>query len=125
MGSPCTGNAECEGCSTVKCESALFLVRRREVWIRRWKADKTFVVHISELVGETPRLDVHVFFNLGQDLTLHGFGVGDRFEASHEMLHRQKKLDHAFAPAELDAFHNLTYLIRPPNQALASPEATH
>lgn len=87
--------------------------------------DRSLVVHISELVGETPRLDVHVFFNLGPDLTLHGFGVGDRFEASHEMLHRQKKLDHAFAPAELDAFHNLTYLIRPPNKALASPEATH
>ncbi len=77
--------------------------------------ERSLVVHVSELVGATPRLDVHVYFNLGPDLSLRGFGVGDRFEASHEELHRQGKLDHAFTPAELDTFHNLTYLTRPPS----------
>jgi hypothetical protein len=76
--------------------------------------DRSLVVHISELVGATPRLDVHVYFNLGPDLSLRGFGVGDRFESSHEELHGQGKLDHAFTAAELDTFHNLTYLTRPP-----------
>jgi hypothetical protein len=28
-------------------------------------------------------------------------------------LHRQGRLDHAFSPAELDAFRNLTFLTRP------------
>jgi hypothetical protein len=76
--------------------------------------DRSLIVHVSELVGATPRLDVHVFFSLGPDLSLRGFGVGDRFEALHEEFRQQGKLDHAFAPAELDTFHNLKYLTRPP-----------
>jgi len=78
-------------------------------------ADRSLVVHVSELVGSTPRLDVHVFFNLGPDLSLRGFDVGDRFESTHEQLYKQGKLDHPFTPAELDTFHNLTYLTRPPS----------
>ncbi len=77
--------------------------------------DRSLVVHVSELVGSTPRLDVHVYFNLGPDLSLRGFGVGDRFESTHEQLYKEGKLDHPFTPAELDTFHYLTYLTRPPS----------
>jgi MerR HTH family regulatory protein len=84
--------------------------------------DKSLVVHVSELVGATPRQDVHVFYNLGPDLSLRGFEVGDRFESMHEQLHREGKLDHAFSPAELLAFHKLTYLSHPPSATSDSPQ---
>jgi hypothetical protein len=83
----------------------------------------SLVLHVAEVVAASPRLDVHVFYRLGPDYSLREFSVGDLFEITHDQLHRQGKLDHAFNPAELAAFRNLSFLTRPPPTARMSSEA--
>jgi hypothetical protein len=86
----------------------------------------SLVLHLREVVAASPVHDVHVFYGLGPDYSLREFETGDLFETTHGRLHRQGELDHAFNPAELAAFRNLSFLTRPsPTVRMSSTADPH
>ncbi len=71
---------------------------------------ESLVLSVREAMEAQTHFDVCVFYTLGPDLSLRGFATGDLFETTHAQMYREGKLDHGFDAAEIDAFHNLTFL---------------
>ncbi len=86
---------------------------------------ETLVLSVREAMESQTLFDVYVFYTLGPDLSFRGFATGDLFEATHAQMYREGKLDHAFDPTELDAFHNLTFLTPSSPSATSAKLSSH